>query len=390
MTVDHAGDREPAEFRTPKVTNIPAQNSQSLSQYSSQATPTEVASLSQAEFPDPSHSNRRPPLLNDGPSELPTKSDAKIFDVFGEYVCVSGYNTKVWSLLDGEQILNIPHGDLIRIMSMAFKPAARPEDEGNALWLGNNVGELLEIELASQSPVVSTNNTAHARRAITKVYRHKFEMWTLDDSGSLHVWGPDGKGTPNLGRPPSVSYNLPKLLTYAMVVGDELWHASGKDIRVFLPSLHRTEQFQVLQRPVSQPTLGDITSGAQILNQPDRVYFGHDDGKVSIYSRQSYSCLRTVNVSIYKINALAGAGDYLWAAYNTGMIYIYDTTHMPWIVKKDWRAHGNPVVGLIADGSSPWRISRLQVISLGGDNFLRAWDGSLQDDWLGINPRSCI
>ena len=91
-----------------------------------------------------------------------------------------------------------------------------------------------------------------------------------------------------------------------------------------------------------------------------------------------------VNVTMYKINTMAGVGDYLWAAYNTGMVHVYDTTKNPWIVRKDWRAHDNPVISLIADPSSSYKMDKFQVVSLGADNVVRNWDGSLQEDWLGM------
>jgi WD40 repeat protein len=91
-----------------------------------------------------------------------------------------------------------------------------------------------------------------------------------------------------------------------------------------------------------------------------------------------------VNVSVYKINCLGFVGDYLWAGYKTGMIYVYDTKTNPWTVKKDWRAHDSPVCGFVLDTSSVWTINRLQVTSLGTDNCIRIWDGMLEDDWLGM------
>jgi WD40 repeat protein len=87
---------------------------------------------------------------------------------------------------------------------------------------------------------------------------------------------------------------------------------------------------------------------------------------------------------MYKINSLIGVGDYLWAAYNTGMVHVYDTRYSPWITKKDWRAHDNPVISLVADRSSFWTMDRSQILSLGADNVVRLWDGLLQDDWLGM------
>jgi WD40 repeat protein len=340
-----------------------------------------------AEYPDSSLSNRRPPYFKEGPIDISTRYDTRIFDACGEFVCTSGHCTRIWDLRNGEQILSLSHGESVKILSVSFKPAANPEDEGDRLWLGNNFGELLEIKTISQNPIVATNNSAHTRREIIRIYRYRHELWTLDDSGTLHLWAQDSSGLLTLDGP-SLSFRVPKGHTFSLIVGDKLWHAAGSDIRVFMPTLDTSVQFQVLQRPLSHPGVGDVTSGAVISNQPDRVYFGHADGKVSIYSRHSYSCLGIVNVSIYKINSLAGVGSYLWAAYNTGMIYVYDTTQAPWLVKKDWRAHENPVINILANNCSFWKLERLQVVSLGADNVLRLWDGLLQDDWLGNYSKS--
>ena len=73
-------------------------------------------------------------------------------------------------------------------------------------------------------------------------------------------------------------------------------------------------------------------------------------------------------------------GDFLWAAYKTGKIYVYDTSASPWKVKKDWRAHDGPVVGMVLDRSGIWTLNRLQILSLGQDNCMRCWDGMLEID----------
>jgi hypothetical protein len=381
-TVDQTSDRVPAEFRTAeKVILVPTEHNERAA-VPKLATTGMVTPPSAVDYPDPSLSNRRPPHFKQGTTEVLTKFDARIFDVCGEYVCASGHHTRVWSLRDGEQVMSLSHGETIKVLSLAFKPAADPDDEGSRIWLGNNFGELLEVKITSQSPVVAANNTAHNRREILKIYRHENDMWTLDESGTLHVWASDRTGSPNL-ESPSATYRVPKGHTYSMVVNDELWYATGSDIRIFVPTIEGRSQFQLLAKPLSQPGVGEVTSGAVISSQPNRVYFGHSDGKVSMYSAENYSCLSTVNISMYKINSLTGVGAYLWAAYNTGMIYIYDTRQTPWVVKKDWRAHVNPVISVSADRSSFWKLERLQVISLGADNALRLWDGLLEEDWLG-------
>ncbi|RDL36447.1 uncharacterized protein BP5553_05799 [Venustampulla echinocandica] len=387
MTVDRASNKAPDEFRTPMNTSV----AQSQRRPSPDVAPTmsyisQALSSNAAEYPDSSQSNRRPPHFKQGALEISTKYDTRIVDVCGEFVCTSGHLTRVWSLLDGEMIMSLAHTEGIKIISVAFKPTSDISDEGSQLWLGNNIGELFEVDVRSQS-VTAVKTNAHTRREITKIYRHLDEMWTLDDGGTLHIWAPDSSGAPALTTPHQ-SYRIPKGHTFSVVVRDELWHATGKEIRIFVPTRDGAAQFQVLARPLSQPNAGDITSGCVIGPKPDRVYFGHTDGKISIYSLRDYSCLGIVNVSVYKITSLDGVDGRLWAGFSTGMVYVYDTTQSPWMVKKDWRAHHDPVIKLIADKSSCWSLDRAQVISLGQDNMLRVWDGLLQDDWIETQMQS--
>jgi len=334
------------------------------------------------EFPDFSETNRRRPSFKEGPSEIHTKYDTRLFDICGQYVCTTGYLTKIWDLQNGQQVMSMSHGETVKVTALAFKPGGNAENEGMRLWLGTNSGDIHEIDIQSQM-VVLTKTSAHPRREVTKIYRHQNEMWTLDDDGKLNIWLPDEDGLPNLQNSQVLSFRVPKAHSFSLIIADQLWFATGKEIRVFQPGVRSEELFPILQRPLTQPGVGDVTSGALISSHLDRAYFGHTDGKVTIYSTHDYACLGIINVSLYKINVLAGAGDYLWAGYNTGMIYVYDTESRPWKVKKDWQAHENPVASILVDRSSTWKIGRLQVASLGNDNAIRIWDGMLEEDWIG-------
>ena len=67
------------------------------------------------------------------------------------------------------------------------------------------------------------------------------------------------------------------------------------------------------------------------------------------------------------------------------MIYAYDTQIQPWLVKKDWLAHKDPVANIVVDRSSLWMTGTLQVASIGTDNAIRMWEGTLEDDFLGMS-----
>lgn len=378
MTVDRSARPSPETLNGAIATN---QLELKSSRASIQVVPSSSSVISYLEYPNSSRANRRPPCFDEGPTEIATKYDTRVFDVCGEYVATAGQVVRVWSLIDGELLVNHTPGEAVKIVSLAFKAAGDVDREGSRLWIGTSAGELQEIDVATRS-VVASRGGAHIRREVIKIYRYRNEMWTLDDGGTLHLWGfLESGASPSLSNP-TQSFRLPKGHTFSMVIGHELWHATGKEIRVYCPTLDGSVQFQVLARPISQATAGEVTSGTELESQPDRIYFGHTDGKVTIYSKHDYACLGIINVSVYKINTLSGVGKYLWAGFNTGMLYVYDTTKTPWEVKKDWHAHENPVASVIHDRGSFWKMGRSQVISLGADNMLRVWDGMLEQDWL--------
>lgn len=342
--------------------------------------------VSRTDYPDSSQANRRPPILKSGPATIPTKYDTRLFDVCGKYVCTTGYITKVWDLTSGEQLLSLAHGDTVKSLSVAFKPGKGLEDEGQRIWIGTSIGELHEIDVPTQSIVASRSYPQ--RREVVRILRHRKEIWTLDEDGRLLIWLPDESGTPNM----QYSYiqchdRVARGHTFSMIVGDLLWLATGKDVRIYRPNAG-DDSFHVLKKPLGSNSTGEVTSGTHTSKNGGRVYLGHTDGKVSIYSAEDFNFLGSVHASVYKINSLVVVGDYLWVAFKTGMIYVYDVNTKPWTVKKDWKAHDSPVCGLVLDPSALWTISYLQVVSLGTDNQIRLWDGMLEDDWLGRFPQN--
>lgn len=197
MTVDRTSDKTPAEFRTPVVSVSTRTDHRPPSDVPSTPVIREGLSFKAGEYPDTSHSNRRPPYFTKGAYEISTKYDTRILDVCGEYVCTTGHVTRVWSLLDGGVVMSLAHTEGIKVVSVAFKPAAEVQNEGTRLWLGNNIGDLVEVDISSGTIVASKSN-AHTRREIIRIYRHLNELWTLDDGGSLHLWAADDTGEPNL------------------------------------------------------------------------------------------------------------------------------------------------------------------------------------------------
>lgn len=340
---------------------------------------TGVPPTAASDYPDALRASRRPPKYRQRPWQILTDYDTRTFAVCGEYVCTTGHQTKVWNLRTGEQILDLDHPD-IKVSSLVFKPSASSDDEGRRIWLGTSVGEIHELDIPSQA-VVKTRPQAHTRRDIIRMYRYASQLWTLDDSGELNVWKADQSGVLSLDSPP-ITFRTPRGHTFSIALGKHLWIATGKDVRVFAPGARSDTDFQIVWNPMSQSSAGEIHSGATLSAKPELVYFGHQDGKVSIYNRNNFTCTAVVNVSVYKLSSMAGVGDYIWAGFNTGMAYVYDTSLTPWRVVKDWRAHEKQICGIIADRAALWKMDRLQVVTLGTDNMIKLWDGTLEEDWL--------
>lgn len=380
MGVDRMPSRAASDFRAAAATATPIEHRPLDGQPGSSARADNSAPVTAA-YPDASRTNRSKPYIGKGVHEISTNYDSRVFDVCGGLVCTTGTYTRAWSVLDGELLMSLAMGEGMKGTAVAFKPGENVDEEGKRVWVGNNNGDLLEADVQSQG-IMNTKPSAHGRHEILKIYRHYNELWTLDESGTLHVWGPDEKGVPNMSHGPTQSFRVPKGHMFSMVVGDELWYATGKEIRVFLPTLDGRTQFQILIRPLTQDSTGEVTSGTLLTSDPDKVIFGHSDGKVSIYSTKDYSCLGVMNVSQYKINSLAGVGRYMWAGFNTGKMSVFDMEQTPWTLKKDWQAHKNPVVRVAVDRASFYKLDRCQVVSLGADNVVRTWDGLLQEDWL--------
>ena len=335
-------------------------------------------------YPDTSRANRRLPRSK-GCHTIYPEYDTRLFDMCGKYCCTIGFLTKIYDTTSGRLVYEqaYPERDM-KATAIAFKPGETTEQEGQTVWIGNNVGEIQELDIPAQR-VVQTRSNAHNRREIIKMYRFQNSIWSVDEEGKFHVWPPNERGVPGLGSQP-VSHRVARGHTFSIIFNGQLWYACGKDIRVYDP-MAGENYFHVTTHALSQPSASEITSGAVISDQLDRVYFGHSDGKVSFYS-SDLQCLGVVNASSYKINSMVGAGDYLWAGFNTGKICVYDTTTSPWMVKKDWHAHHGPVASLVVDRSAVWKSGHLPVASIGLDKTVCMWDGWLEMDWLEMDMQA--
>ncbi|KXJ93247.1 hypothetical protein Micbo1qcDRAFT_146268 [Microdochium bolleyi] len=394
MTVGTA-DQPPPTIRNP-TRRIVSEESKAIAEYQEPiengSTPA-PGPTGPSSYPDASNINRRLPLAG-GVDKLAVKYDARLIAACGQFVCTTGAVTRVWNLQTGDLLASFaPFDEGVRGTAIAFKPGhlfeppadsgIKAQEEGTRIWVGSSVGEIIEFDLVTKE-VVGTKTIAHGHFEVIQIHRYKDQLWTLDEGGTLNVWGPsDQDNLPRLGSThPHQTFRLSRGHTFSMVVGSELWLATGKDIRIYAPTVDGSKQVQVLMRPLVAAGAGEVTSGTLLASEPNKVFLGHADGKISIYSRKDWTCLEVVGISSYKIASLAGVGNYLWAGYNSGKLCVYDITNSPWVVKKDFVAHNDkPVVRLVMNRYDFHDLERLQLLSLGADNIIRIWDGLLEDDF---------
>lgn len=253
--------------------------------------------------------------------------------------------------------------------------------DSDIMWLGTIAGEIHEVDISTKA-MVSTG-LVPSRKEISRIYRKGKELWVLSD-GAVYVYPPDESGVPNVnGQFITCIERLPKSHTFSLLVGDFLWYMSEKEIRIVNPYGQDRNEVNILQSPISISHAGDVTAGA-FSQKTQTVYLGHKDGKISLYSSKDFAHICTVVVSQSKVTGLAMVGELLWAGFISGHICVYDMSTTPWTAKKEWLAHEHGVCALVLDPSSVLKLERVQVASLGVDNYIQLYDGMLKEDWLGM------
>lgn len=344
------------------------------------SSPIQFGSGEPSEYPDFSRSNRRPPRFPYRPWEIDVAYETKLFAAGGKYLCTGGFGVKVWNVLTGELLVSVNHEETVKTTALCVKPSRNLEDHGSTFWLGTNMGDIMELSV-HDSYIIRTRSYAHGRADIIKMHTSGRDIWSIDVEGKLLLWPSNELQEADLDQPP-ISFRVPKPYSASVVVSGRLWHASGREIRVVYPHESQEDKFDVLGKSLSNGNAGDITDAAVGGSNDDRIFFSHTDGKVSIYAADSFTCLGAVTVTQGRLSTITVRLNDLWVGFNSGAIFIYDTSTYPWRIKKDWTAHRDGVSTLLVDDSSIFQADRCQVISLGADLTIKFWDGLLQEDMV--------
>ncbi|KAJ1023163.1 hypothetical protein NDA16_003316 [Ustilago loliicola] len=378
-------------------------------------------------LPDTSHANRRAPRFN--PDCCTSSKQAfQCFSVCGHTVVTgSGDKVKVYRVGEsasgvGEKLCTVGEhlSKEVKLTALEFRPPnhgiapssattgrrahGETADEGRYLWCGTKDGHIWELDIAEAQVVYSRQNVHSDPIQLLKRVGNK--MLSLDEGGKISIWLPSSDPDPaiaglRLSNQPVTQRIAMEKGSHACIVGQQLWVASGpstqrnaKDyvgskgprIRIYNPFAD-DKPFNALSKAITIPPdmaegVGIVTGGAIIPSRPNFVYFGHNSGHVSIWSRKTYECVGVRKLGPHGLTAVAGVVKYLWVATRAGTISVFDTETAPWRALKIWTAHKEPITAIKVDEHGIGRVGRLQVASGGLDAAVHLWDGTLSFDWI--------
>ncbi|KAG2236374.1 hypothetical protein INT48_008356 [Thamnidium elegans] len=288
---------------------------------------------------------------------------------------------------------NSDSGSSDRIRAIVIAPCRIPFDEGRYIWVARQDTMLAVVDIRAGSyKVLSKRNDVHMA-PITFLLRYgNSEVWSIDDSGILNVWDVVSadyqQQNPLLTSMPR-RYHVTSHAVAATIYGSKLWMSSGRTLAAHAIPVAGSQvgsNDTKSRPPVRIPNdMGNITKLMTIPYHPYRIFASHDDGKISIWDTKTMERVQIITVSMYGICTMACVGEYhVWAGYNTGMIYVYDTRPEKWAILKMWKAHTGAVTQLVVDESSLLLDEikgRLQVVSSDSNGYIGVWDGLLTEHW---------
>lgn len=336
----------------------------------------------EASYPDFSQANRRAPIFGGPMHEISSRGKVDAIGFYGSTVCISSSSTSMaLDILTGERFWTMSHSDT-RITAIEFKPEKDPAMCGRIVWLGTKEGHLWEVDIYA-SEVRQKRVNVHmfpvvAIQAVGDI------LWTVSEDGKICVWDQYINDTPKVFR------MTPHFKAWC-IVDDHIWVGKNRQVSAYHPSLSPHDVFNISSRPIQciplppGKTGGEFTCAACVQKYPDFVFFGHDDGTITVFSRSKGIVLESISLAINKISSLAGVGSHLWIGTHSGTIYVADVSVKPWRIVKEWKAHETSVRAIVSNEksffSSP-HMSHMPVISVGSEQGMLIWDGLLKTDWI--------
>lgn len=375
------------------------------------ATPTDYDSdeNNAGGYPDSSQVNRRPPLFEGVLHEISGKNDVRTICNLGVYFCVfSSGATNLYDADSGNIVWSASHSDT-RITAAGFVT-------NDLIWMGSKEGCLYEVDV--NRPGLGTKRANVHLQPVTAIRYCKStnEIWSLSEDGKLAIWT-----SPSVSSTPKTFRVTPNFKAWACL-DNKLWIGRNKQLFIYEPT---TASLNVNPRPILAATLptssstvnvvasnssgisgssiglngaspsstaasvatnasvrqlGEFTCATAVTGVDNFMFFGHEDGTITVFCHSRMAAVANVNVSIHKVCSLScGDVNHLWIGLKTGVILVCDVSQVPWKVLKEWKAHDGSV-STISCQSGP---NCLPVMSFcAEDSSVCIWDGLLKHDWI--------
>lgn len=334
-------------------------------------------------YPDSSQANRRAPIFSGPQHEIPTRHRVETTAIYGNILIVSSHNTKVVNVQTSEILWSFTHSDT-RFTAIGFKPMRDPNLQGTVAWLGTKEGQLWEIDLNQQA---ITSKRLHMHMvAVVAIEVVDYQLWTISEDGKICIWEDSINATPK-------AYRMTANFKAHCISGDQIWVGRNRQVHVYHPTVDGSGTFNITPRPIACLPMpvgkigGDFTCAATVIRYPDNIYFGHEDGSITMFSRSKGTVIESVNISIHKITAMTGVGSHLWVCLKNGLIYVIDISKKPWKITKEWKGHEMGVRCITSNERSFFsscQVGHMPVVSIGQEPGVFLWDGLLKTDWIGM------
>lgn len=348
-------------------------------------------------YPDFSQASRNPPFFIDQETKIFSTSHKGSLPalVATRKIIITGTHLlRTWDLHTGIPLTTMADTDVSisgnentdKVRAIVFAPCRSPADEGQYVWVARQDSGLSVMDVFAGKVLSRRHDVHQAPISFMLRYRNS-EIWSIDESGILNVWNLTASDhhpeNPLLTAMPH-RYIVTSHAIACTIYGTKLWMSTGRTLASHVISTSSGETPPPIRIPND---LGNITKLITIPYHPGRIFASHDDGKISVWDTETVERVQVITVSLYGICTMACVGEYhVWAGYNTGMIYVYDTRPEKWAVVKVWKAHNGAVTQLVVDESDIlWDETkgRLQVLSSDSNGYIGVWDGLLTEHWKG-------
>jgi hypothetical protein len=343
--------------------------------------------------PDITQASRNPPLYNHEKKVILTGHKGSLFALAAcrDMIFTGSHLLRTWDISSGTVLNTI--GDANpnqtneheKVHAITVAPCGNPIEEGRYVWVAKQDTGIYIVDTRANPPIYGKKMEGHSSPVSFLLRFRNSEIWSIDESGILNVWEIDDASPlrPPLPKKVQVSRNA----IAATITNSLLWMSSGRTVAVHSVLSPNDPPIPTIRLPND---LGNITALITIPYHQDCVFASHEYGKISKWEAKdgkSVKKLQVITVSMYGICTMISVGEhYVWAGYNTGMIYIYDTRPENWAVVKSWKAHAGAVNHLVVDDSGlilGEMSGRMQVVSGDSNGCVSIWDGLLTEHWRG-------